>query len=808
MDRRPTSSHVSWILLPVAAYLAIAALSLPRQAYTGLALRGNLVAAVDPGSPGQRAGLRAGDRLFSRASPQQAQPLHDPLQRALPGEPVTLTRVRGGQSQPVWLAPESLPAGERRLLGGLLVVASVFVMLGGWVWSERRDGLTRAFFLLCVGFGALLVPFPPLAGRVGLTLADLLRTGVSLYLPALFVHFFGTFPESSPRGRRRQWIRAAYSIATALFVLALGTTAYERVSPGWSHAVEEGLQVGAAIWFAVGLFSAIALFIGSYLHAGSADARRRLLVALLGTSLGLLPFGALIAVRNVSPGTALPGERWAVALTLLVPASFAWAIVVHRVFDFRVALRAAVVTLLVAAACATVYVLGEWWAGPSSAGAGADVAGGALAVVALIGSLAGPAAPALRSLGVRLVPDDETPPLAAWLHDHTGSPDVGGAVDGESLLADACAAVTRYLRLDGCAALAVRGAEVSVVRGSRTGAMPEPGPALRARAMRVDRGGIQSLDDAPLGRSDRAALKLAGVAWLLPVGDPPARAMLLLGRRMAGTWLSQREALELDRFARQLGIALENANLRREASSHDALTRDLREARRVQAHLLPQRVPVHPTLDCAAAVLSSEPVGGDYYDFVEGPDRSFTLAVGDVAGHGLSAALLLSHVQAHFRGLAGGDLTPARILGALNRELVEFDQPQKFVALVCARVDVRHGRVLVANAGLMPPLVRRRRGAIEQVDAGGVLLGVQRDSTYSDVSLELGSGDSLVVYTDGLTEAQRGDELYGAERLKTLLGSNGARRAVDLLGTLLREVRAFADRPLDDLTVVVLRQLT
>src|SRR5439155_23050947 len=97
-----------------------------------------------------------------------------------------------------------------------------------------------------------------------------------------------------------------------------------------------------------------------------------------------------------------------------------------------------------------------------------------------------------------------------------------------------------------------------------------------------------------------------------------------------------------------------------------------------------------------------EPVGGDYYDFVEHADRSFTLAVGDVAGHGLPAALLLSHVQAQFRTLAEQGHGPAAILTTLNRELAALDQPQKFVGLVCARVDVRHGRVSIANAGLTP----------------------------------------------------------------------------------------------------------
>ena len=126
---------------------------------------------------------------------------------------------------------------------------------------------------------------------------------------------------------------------------------------------------------------------------------------------------------------------------------------------------------------------------------------------------------------------------------------------------------------------------------------------------------------------------------------------------------------------------------------------------------------------------------------------------------------------------------------------------------MCARVDVRRGRVWISNAGLTPVLVRRRDGRIEELESGGVLLGVQRESRYADVCVELDRGDVLIVCTDGLTEAQRGDELFGLERVAELLRRDGTRRSRDLLETMLREVRGFADHPLDDLTLVVMRQL-
>jgi sigma-B regulation protein RsbU (phosphoserine phosphatase) len=300
---------------------------------------------------------------------------------------------------------------------------------------------------------------------------------------------------------------------------------------------------------------------------------------------------------------------------------------------------------------------------------------------------------------------------------------------------------------------------------------------------------------------------MSGVRWLLPVGEP-AEHVLLLGRRLAGSWLDRHEARELERFGDHLETALENVALRREASTHVAFDRELREARAIQAHLLPRRVPAYPTLDCAAAALSSEPVGGDYYDFVETRDREFTLAVGDAAGKGVPAALLLAGVQARFRSEARRGLSPSALLGALNGQLLQHEQPEKFVGLVCAHVDVRRGRIGFANAGLTPPIVRRRDGRFEELTSSGVLLGVRPDAAYAEDWVDLSAGDVAVLYTDGLTEAQQGDEMFGLDRVQEVLAREGGRRAANILAALLSEVRAFADHPLDDLTVVVLRQLT
>jgi len=802
MDRS-ASSLFSWLLVPVAALLVFSAVSLPHRPYTGLVQRDAEVISVLPGSPAARAGARPGDRLVSAHGASRS--MASLAIGATPGRPLSVTVERNGVPRSLWLVPETLPSGDRRLMAALLLVALGFVLLGGWVWSERRDPLTRTFLLLCLSFAWLLAPLSQWNSRLAAAVFEVALSGVTVYLPALFVHFFALFPDRSARGGVRTLVRTGYAVSTALFIASLAVQFEPRHGPA-SDLMALALQTTAALWFAAGLCAAFVLFATTFRGATPGDTRRRLRVAFVGTMFGAGPLAAFIVIRNLVPAVPLPGERIVVLLTLLVPASFAWAAVVHAVFDFRVALRIGIVMLLLAAFGAALYAVGEaiaatWW--PDL---GAGIAGAALALLTLGICVAGPIAPWLRSFGNRVIPDTKPDAisLAAWV---SREPGLAG-YSMERVLQDACSSMMRALRLDGCGFVALDASRTPAVAFAGTmGTLAPPGlPALDVTPLEYD--GVRGLDEIGFAGDVHGALERAGVRWVLPIGREPVRAVALLGSRLAGSWLARREVFELERFAEHLGVTLENAALRREAHGRLHLDRELREAGAIQAHLLPRRAPVFPTLDCAAAALSSESVGGDYYDFVEGPGRDFTLAVGDAAGKGVPAALLLAGVQARFRTEAHKGLTPGELLEILNRELVGLDQPEKFVGLLCARFEVRTGRLCFANAGLTPPLLRRRNGTCEELTASGVLLGVSLRASYPDECAVLGAGDLVVIYTDGLTEARRGDELFGVEGVRRVLDLHAGRRAADILEALLEEVRAFTDRPLDDVTVVVLRQLT
>ena len=794
MKQSTLGTWISALVIVTGVALGWSALSLPGQPYAGLLVRSGEVVSVVPGGPAARAGIREGDRLSRPGAALSGAAEPGPLSSASPSRPLLLER-HGTPGDAVWLVPERLPAAEWRFSVALFTVAAGFLLLASLVWAERRDRLTRSFVLLGLGFAWLLVPFPRFgspAASLGWALA---YTVVTLFVPALCLHFFSLFPEPRRAAAGGSRVgRAGYAISAALLAgTLLAMAAGSEDSPlARLGSVVEG---AAAIWFALGILGSFALFARSYARAGSADARRRLRVALLGLVVGAGPLALATFARSVW-SAGLPFDRLAVPLTLLIPASFAWAIAVHRLFDIGVALRVG--------AMAAALALGTLAAGfgPDAFPAVSREAASVLLLAIVAGAVvAGPLSQRLGRSALAAVPQ-----VAAV----TGRREGGARHESGVLLDRACVSLLESLRLDRCAAVDLTGPEARVVARAGTWFTP---PALGPAVLRELRESSEVVPVEELSPSETTrALELAGVRWVLPVGsgllgDGPPAALLLLGRRLAGAWLGRHEMRDLGRLADHLGLAIENATLRREARSRDAFDRELAIAGDVQAHRLPRRAPVYPTLDCAAAALSCEPVGGDYYDFIELSPREFALAVGDAAGKGVPAALVLAGVQTRFKTEASRGATPGSMLRTLNRELVAFDQPDRFMGLLCARVDVRRGRVFLANAGLTPPIVRRRDGRFETITTGGVLLGVSRAADYADVAVELGAGDLLVLHTDGLTEARRGDEMFGSARVEAVLDRCAGRRATDVLEALLQEVRRFSEGPLDDITVVVLRQL-
>jgi serine phosphatase RsbU (regulator of sigma subunit) len=232
---------------------------------------------------------------------------------------------------------------------------------------------------------------------------------------------------------------------------------------------------------------------------------------------------------------------------------------------------------------------------------------------------------------------------------------------------------------------------------------------------------------------------------------------------------------------------------------------DLEIARQIQFGLLPFEGLTRDGWLVRASMRPANTVGGDYFDLVDLGDGRVAVVVGDVAGKGMPAALLMALLQGSLRTLVTAGLRGEALVAKLNAHLCANIPPNRLVTLFYAEVEP-DGRLVYVNAGHNPPRLARAAGAIETLQGGGVALGILPDFAYERCETSLGSGDRLVLYTDGITEAANPrDEEFGEARLDAALSARRADAAEALLQGLTGEVLAFcgAARPGDDMTLVV-----
>lgn len=258
----------------------------------------------------------------------------------------------------------------------------------------------------------------------------------------------------------------------------------------------------------------------------------------------------------------------------------------------------------------------------------------------------------------------------------------------------------------------------------------------------------------------------------------------------------------------------------RETEQYEAVERaklfaeELKRAAAMQQALLPPEPVRRGRVVAAGKNLPSYDVGGDYFDFIEAEDGRLAVALGDVAGKGMGAALLMMNLQAMVRAQVESGRSLREVMGRLNRSIHQSVRGLRFVTLFLAEIDPESGHVRYVNGGHNPPYVVRASGATEALTAGGLLLGMFPEAEYDEGTTMLEPGDLLVAYSDGVTEARApakpGEEMgeeWGEERLLDLLRESKTRPAEEVVERLVARVREF-NGPLqlaDDVTVAVIR---
>ena len=238
---------------------------------------------------------------------------------------------------------------------------------------------------------------------------------------------------------------------------------------------------------------------------------------------------------------------------------------------------------------------------------------------------------------------------------------------------------------------------------------------------------------------------------------------------------------------------------------------ELNLARRIQRSFLITQFPARPRLEVHAINVSSKEVSGDFYDVVPATENAFLLAIADVAGKGVPAALLSSMLQASLRTQANIIPSVASILSNINTLVYRSTSVHQFATFFLARVEEDRLRLAYSNAGHNYPIVFRRDGRLETLERGGTVVGILEAAEFDEGEVALGPGDRVVFYTDGISEAANDQgELFGEERLcKLVAGLPTDLSARETNERILEGVRGFLDgiEAGDDMTLMVLRVL-
>ena len=270
--------------------------------------------------------------------------------------------------------------------------------------------------------------------------------------------------------------------------------------------------------------------------------------------------------------------------------------------------------------------------------------------------------------------------------------------------------------------------------------------------------------------------------------------------------LQKQVALGRERRAARRRAAQENRDHQEIAQQFQHQEQEVAEARAIQQGLLPSFIPQVAGYEIAGAWQPAHSVGGDYYDVLAFDDGTIGLCIADVAGKGLPAALLMSNLQAAVRGLASPLLSPDGLCTRLNSLVCHNTGNDRFITFFYAQLDGAERVLRYTNAGHNAPIVLHADGSHERLDTGGGVLGVFPQQTFSVGTVRLASGDRVILFTDGVTEAYDGSgEEYGESRLLGLLNEHRRAAASLLQEEILAAAGSFSRGHWhDDATVVVL----
>lgn len=775
--------------------------------------------------------------------------LNDFVRWHAPGTPIRFTvRTAKGQLKAAELplqpfeGPNFSVGGYIAFLLPVLFVPFLSLVVGYWVVAARpRDPSAWLVLVLLtmpeIGFGNLDWTF---WGGIWSTLLGIWN-GVQQFGVVLGILWLGIyFPERwrfDVRWPVVKWTLTVILLASLEFGLWATTLSYFNVNARIPLQPYEGFADKVSGW---GMVVCIVLFLTAIFDklrsASSPDARRRLRILAVGSAISLI---GMVIMHGLLPKLNYSLPEWLqlcieIPIFILFPLTLAYVVVVQRAMDIRILLRMGTKYLL---AKATLVVIQVGFVlilvfGLMIPTIQRHSHKSALIAIALVTG-------AIAFLVRRSATGRR---MSIWnrLHRWVDRKFFREAYNAEIVLSElseharrfterdplietVCRRISEVLHVPEIAVL-LRGS--SVFRLQQAIGLDVAMPILLPENSSTVQNLVRTNRPATVYR-DRPADWLAEAApdekqvldWvkaelLLPLpGRDRLIGVMALGAKKSEEPYTPTDLRVLQSVAMQTGLALEVSELAHslaaEAAQRERINREIEIAREVQQRLFPQRFPQLDGVTLAGLCRPVLGVGGDYYDVIELEDGRIGIALGDVSGKGISAALLMASLRASLRGMTlEGPSDLARMMQKLNRLVYESSAENRYATFFFASFDPRTLELRYVNAGHNPPVLLRTDGTVERLEAGGLVVGLLPMSSYEEQAAELRPGDVFVTYTDGISEAMTDqEEEWGEERMIAAIETARQGSAEIILADVFQAADQFtagADQH-DDMTLLVMK---
>ncbi|MBA4121851.1 MAG: SpoIIE family protein phosphatase [Acidobacteria bacterium] len=796
----------------------------------------------------ESAGLKVGDRILAingRAI-ESGDIYREELTKLRPNEPMTLAvgrKTADGQTEnhQIVITTKRLEKDFNfysRLVVGFLfayVLPTFCILLGFWVVFVRpQDALAWLLLFLLLGLSQMGLEGYGRATTVGFYSAIFFNSW------ALAMFLFGIyFPERWSVDVKIPWAKWIFIVPLA-FQIFLALLSQIKIFLGIN--LIDSLDFIAKPYYEIAApvnMLATSIFFAALGHKSGTlenpDARRRLKLMVIGTSVSMTPLFVIFLLRLF---TGAKGSFFdivpfwfallALLLVLLFPLTLVYVIVVHRAMDVSVVVRQGLqyalakngvrvlqFFLLFAVGLGTLFTINNY---------GRNIS---LQIAFIV-------------VGIALIPliDFAAKRLIVWVDRKFFreaynaeqilsdlSEDVRTMIETKPLLETVSSKISESLHVPQVALLLKNGGNFQPAYA--LGYKNAPNVSLNENNTTIEK--LKTNEPLVIYQDDqdswindegqtteRANLRELNSQLLLPFGAKNELSGLIsLSPKLSDSPYTPTDLRLLKSVAAQTGLALENSRLTQvivsEAAQKERINRELEIAREVQERLFPQELPKIEGLDYFGACRSALDVGGDYYDFIELPENKFGIAIGDISGKGIGASLMMASLQASLRGQAihfKSDL--AGLMKQINSLVYEASTSNRYATFFYAQYEPATRKLTYVNAGHNPPFLVRKSGEVVRLEEGGAVVGMLPSMlvNYKQGEIELQTGDLLVGYTDGISEAMNPQEdEWSEDAMLEELKKVHEKPAVEILPYIVACADEFASgaKQHDDMTMIVVK---